>query len=157
MYEQALLASWPEGAMGDALDFWKLREMSPPRSRASDISRWWIEYLGYRLAWLYVYGKLPDGDIDHINGKPSDDRIKNLRDVSRSVNLQNQRAARSNNSSGLLGIFFQKTMNKWTSKIQLDWKTKSLGYFDTAESSAGFFKSRNVSFAKAGCLRRSSS
>ena len=104
---------------------------------------WWIEYLGYRLAWLYVHGKLPDGDIDHINGKPSDDRIKNLRDVSRSVNLQNQRAARSNNSSGLLGVFFQKTMNKWTSKIQLDWKTKSLGYFDTAEEAhAAYLKAK---------------
>jgi hypothetical protein len=90
-------------------------------------------YMAYRVAWLHMTGEWPGGDIDHINGDPTDDRFENLRDVSRSVNLQNQRRARSNSRSGVLGVFFQKTMNKWTAKLQLNWKTTSLGYFDTKE------------------------
>src|SRR3990167_3120706 len=50
-----------------------------------------ILYRAHRLAWLYVYGFWPPADIDHINGNRSDNRIVNLRSVTRSQNLQNMR------------------------------------------------------------------
>ena len=40
-------------------------------------------YRAHRLAWLYVYGTWPKHDIDHINRNRSDNRICNLRDVTR--------------------------------------------------------------------------
>lgn len=44
----------------------------------------------HRLAWLYVYGEWPTMDIDHINRDPTDNRICNLRHVSRSENNRNR-------------------------------------------------------------------
>jgi hypothetical protein len=38
-----------------------------------------VRHYEHRLAWLYVHGEHPTGDIDHDNGNPSDNRISNLR------------------------------------------------------------------------------
>lgn len=88
----------------------------------------------HRLAWLYMTGEWPTHQIDHINGDPSDNRIANLRDVSQSVNLENQRKPRSNNTSGYLGVKPYKRGNKkpWVSQIVVKGKTINLGYFETA-------------------------
>jgi hypothetical protein len=40
-----------------------------------------VEYKACDLAWLYVYGVWPIGEIEHINGERDDDRIANLRDT----------------------------------------------------------------------------
>ena len=61
-------------------------------------------YKAHRLAWFYVNGKWPKGLIDHINGIRSDNRIKNLRDVSDAVNQQNRRRALANSISGILVV-----------------------------------------------------
>jgi len=46
-------------------------------------------YLAHRLAWFYVYGAWPVSEIDHINLLKDDNRISNLRDVSRKENVWN--------------------------------------------------------------------
>lgn len=45
---------------------------------------------GHRLAWLLYYGEWPKLYLDHINQVKSDNRIKNLRQVTNSENLQNR-------------------------------------------------------------------
>lgn len=60
-------------------------------------------YRAHRLAWLYVHGKFPEGEIDHINGIRDDNRIENLRDVSAEENMKNKRVQK-NNTSGHRGI-----------------------------------------------------
>lgn len=49
-------------------------------------------YLAHRLAWFYVHGEWPPRgfEIDHINRVRHDNRISNLRVVTRSVNLRNR-------------------------------------------------------------------
>lgn len=61
-------------------------------------------YKAHRLAWLYVMGRWPKNDIDHINGVRCDNRIINLREATRAENKQNTRKANSNNRTGLLGV-----------------------------------------------------
>jgi hypothetical protein len=88
-------------------------------------------YFAHRLAWLYVHGKWPDNDIDHINGIRTDNKLCNLRDVTRRVNLQNLKAAKPNNLTGLLGV--SKARGKFWARIWIGKKRISLGYFYTPE------------------------
>lgn len=96
--------------------------------------RWGMKgYLVHRLVWLWVHGKWPDHDIDHINGVRTDNRLANLRDVPRLINVQNQRRAQVINKSGFLGVSvcgkkFRATLIVTGPRRQL-W----LGTFATAE------------------------
>ena len=69
-----------------------------------DISVAHKKYKAHRLAWLYIHGTWPEGEIDHINGILDDNRLDNLRVVTRSQNMQNQRRARIDNKVGMLGV-----------------------------------------------------
>lgn len=90
-----------------------------------------LRYKAHRLAWLYVNGDWPGGDIDHINGDRSDNRISNLRDIPHAANTQNRRKAHKNNGTGLLGA--HRDRNSFKSSIHSDGKQIFLGMFDTAE------------------------
>jgi hypothetical protein len=101
-------------------------------------------YYGHRLAWLYVFGEWPkDGEIDHINGDRIDNRISNLREVSRSKNNENKREPLPNNKSGYLGVFRKRS--RWTSRIRVNGKTHSLGGFDTPEAAhAAYLSAKRI-------------
>lgn len=88
-------------------------------------------YYAHRLAWVYVNGVEPAGVIDHANGNALDNRIGNLRDTSQSGNLENQRRARRDNSTGLLGV--SEKRGKWRAAIKVHGKTKHLGTFASAD------------------------
>lgn len=90
-------------------------------------------YTAYRLAWLYVYGEFPAGDIDHINRDPTDDRISNLRSVSHSANLHN--TLHRNAKSGHKGVHKTKE-NRWQARIRVNYKIHNLGTFATIEEAA---------------------
>jgi hypothetical protein len=47
-------------------------------------------YRLHRVVWLHVYGAWPTQEIDHINRVRHDNRLANLRDVSRLVNARNK-------------------------------------------------------------------
>lgn len=91
------------------------------------------QYYAHRLAWLYVYGSWPVADVDHIDGNPLNNAIENLRDVSRSVNMQNIKRARKDSHSGLVGVLKDKRKDRYMAYICVDGGRKYLGTFDTAE------------------------
>jgi hypothetical protein len=47
------------------------------------------QYLAHRLVWLYVYGRWPKEQIDHVNGIRGDNRLTNLRECNREQNRHN--------------------------------------------------------------------
>ena len=83
----------------------------------------------HRLAWLYIYGEWPKQDIDHIDGNPRNNRISNLRDISRSLNGQNQKKAQKRSKSGLLGACWCPRDEVWVSQIFADGRRHFLGNF----------------------------
>jgi hypothetical protein len=87
----------------------------------------------HRMAWLYVYGLIPKGNIDHINGNPSDNRISNLRLVNQSQNMQNTNKWKTN-TSGYKGVTWAKDKNKWVAQIWKNHKRHYLGSFDESET-----------------------
>lgn len=90
----------------------------------------------HRLVWLYHYGKMPGGQIDHINGDRSDNRIKNLRAVTQQQNSANMRM-KSNNKSGYKGV--TKYGNRYIAHIHISGKTSYLGSYDTPVAAHGAY------------------
>lgn len=91
------------------------------------------QYRCHRLAWFYFYGFWPKGEIDHINCLRNDNRIKNLRDVSKHMNTQNQRTHHINNKCKALGVC-KKQNGKFQAEIRNNGKKIYIGTFDTKEA-----------------------
>lgn len=85
----------------------------------------------HRLIFLLEQGYLPK-EIDHINGDRQDNRLENLREVTRSENQFNK-AMCSNNTSGFRGVNWHKHSKSWVVRVCTKGKTKILGYFKDLE------------------------
>lgn len=96
-------------------------------------------YKAHRVAWLMVHGVNAPKGIDHINGKPDDNRMCNLRLANQFENLQNT-AMRRNNTSGYPGVYWFKPLKKWRAKIMCNRKEYALGQFDSAEDAAEAYR-----------------
>ena len=117
--------------------------------------------LTHRLVWTIEFGDIPDGmDIDHIDGFRLNNKIDNLRVVSRSDNLKNKAKSRFN-KSGVTGVVFDKERGKWMAQIGGKGFHKNLGRFESfdeavsarllAEDELGYSKThgrRNNEFVK---------
>ena len=86
-------------------------------------------YRVHRVIFLWHYGYLPENDLDHINRDKEDNRIENLREVSRSCNMSN-RSLFKNNKTGITGVSVYKKNGKFVSHIRHNKKSICLGYFD---------------------------
>lgn len=91
-----------------------------------------IRLRGHRVAWAWVTGQWPDGDLDHINGQRWDNRFINLRKANRSQNLQNT-GIKKTNKSGVTGVHFCEDRQKWVAQISVNKKPTCLGRFDAFE------------------------
>jgi hypothetical protein len=95
-------------------------------------------YAAHRLAWFYVHGTWPEGEIDHINRLRDDNRISNLRDVDRQTNNINT-SIRADNKSGFKGVHWHKQSSKWRASARRNGKPVHLGSFRSqVEASAAY-------------------
>lgn len=85
-------------------------------------------YKCQRLAWLYVYGVFPIGQIDHKDHIRYHNWIDNLRDTSNADNHKNMKAS-TRNKSGKLGVHWHKASSKWIARIGYNGKVEHLGSF----------------------------
>lgn len=91
------------------------------------------EYQAHRLAVLYMTGKLPTQDVDHMNCNRADNRWINLRVVSRRINAHNRAGANRNNTSGWAGVHSFRG-KRWVAQITPPHKAKQhLGVFGSPE------------------------
>lgn len=91
--------------------------------------------------WLHrviaqLEGWAIDGSmVDHINGEPYDNRIENLRVVSRTQNAWNARM-NSNNTSGYRGVSFDCERGTWNAYITSNGKKRKIGRYRTREEAS---------------------
>ena len=110
-------------------------------------------YPAHRVAWFFVYGKLPSNYIDHINGIKHDNRICNLRDVTQTENNRSITMPR-HNKSGYVGVSWNKHAAKWAAVIRVDSKNRHLGLFlDPEQAHLAYLKAK-AEFHPAANLHR---
>ncbi len=105
-------------------------------SRKNGYRTIWIDgkhNYAHRLAWLYVYGYLPENQIDHVNHDPSDNRLINLRQATNTENSRNFSLG-SRNRSGQCGVSWHAQRSKWRATIRAGGKNIHLGLFATQEA-----------------------
>ena len=90
-------------------------------------------YLAHRLAWLYFYGCFPANKLDHVNRIRDDNRIENLRAATQRENKQNVSMQR-NNTSGAMGVCWDKSSNKWRAYVRADGRLMHLGLHTSIEA-----------------------
>lgn len=93
----------------------------------------------HRLAWAIFYGRWPR-ELDHINRNRSDNRIKNLREVSHLENARNcERVIRRGENA----IGTARRGKRWQAQISHGKRSIYLGVFATqAEAHAAYLTAR---------------
>ena len=83
----------------------------------------------HRVIWAICHGKWPKDSIDHINGDRQDNRLSNLRTVDTRANNMNK-GLLSANTSGVAGVFWDKSRRKWIARVTVNYRTIPCGRFD---------------------------
>lgn len=82
----------------------------------------------------FIMDAKSDEIVDHIHGVDSklDNRICNLRIATKGQNNMNT-STRSNNKSGVTGVWWRDNNSKWEARIGVEGKPIFLGYYDNFE------------------------
>ena len=88
-----------------------------------------LDYQVHRLVWLYVHGRWPAAQIDHIDGDRLNNRSENLREADASQNSFNTKS--KPNATGFKGVKLHR--GKYEARIRFYNKTVYLGSFGSAQ------------------------
>lgn len=107
------------------------------------------KYAAHRLVWLIETGAMPVGELDHIDGNKLNNRITNLRIVTRKQNCENK-GAQKNNQLGLRGVSFNTRLKKYVAQIQHNGVNLHLGVFvDPQDARAAYIEAQKKLFTHA--------
>ena len=84
------------------------------------------------LALAFIKNPQEKDCVDHIDGNPKNNNINDLRWATRMENSRNQKL-NIKNTSGVKGVYWYASKNKWHAQIQIDKIRVHLGYYDTIE------------------------
>lgn len=98
-------------------------------------------YYSHRYIYEKEYGPLdPDMDVDHINGNKLDNRLENLRAVSRSDNSFNRHKANLNSATGIRGVSWHKASQKYQVQVRGKYGGTFFRIEDTIEAAEQMFR-----------------
>ena len=93
-------------------------------------------YQGHRIALILSGVVFKPGEcVDHLNHIRTDNRLANLRVVSRVSNQRNQ-SCRSDNKTGVTGVMYLDRLKKYVARIMVNYEYVSLGTFETLEEAS---------------------
>ena len=99
--------------------------------------KWSLANGGYvhnpKVSYLHRFIMNPPENmvVDHINHNKLDNRKCNLRICTQHQN--NMNSGKRKNLSGVTGVHWCRTNNKWVAQIRINGKGHTLGYFNTIE------------------------
>lgn len=93
----------------------------------------------------FLLGTKKGIQVDHINRDVLDNRRKNLREVTNSVNGLN-RGLFKRNKLGVQGVNFDKRHKKFRAEIQIASKKMMLGYFDDIKTAEQAYLDKKKEF-----------
>lgn len=100
-----------------------------------------VLYGAHRLAFLYMTGRWPYEEVDHIDCDPSNNRWSNLREATRYDNNHNLRT-HCDNISGRKGVL--QNHKGWAAKIRAFGRTYHLGTFQTPEDAHAAYQEASL-------------
>lgn len=100
-------------------------------------------HLAHRLVFLYMTGSYPPYDVDHEDGNCDDNRWHKIHAATPAENGKNRRIP-TTNTSGHMGVCWQKSCNKWAARITANGKSKHLGSFADIEDAITARKAANI-------------
>ena len=90
-------------------------------------------------------GQQIDGmEIDHINNNGLDNRVDNLRVVTKRENSRNQSSRKVNANTTYAGVTWREHAHKWWARVRVDGKQVHLGYFNSAVDAAMAYDRANL-------------
>lgn len=75
-----------------------------------------IATFAHRVAWVFMTGRLPEQEIDHVDHNRTNNAWANLRAVTRGENCKNQTISKKN-TSGMTGVSWSKTHKNWRADV----------------------------------------
>lgn len=96
----------------------------------------------HRVIWLMETGEWPE-KIDHQDGVTDNNRLSNLRAVDGIENNKNRRMSK-NNTSGVMGVTWNRKVGKWQALIREGRKTHYLGVFHNLADAAAARKNAEL-------------
>jgi hypothetical protein len=95
-----------------------------------------INLTEHRVIYEHFNGIIPEGMvIDHIDGNPGNNSIKNLQSITQSRNIMKGRLTKKN-TTGVRGVSFEKERKRYIAEGKIDGVYYRIGHFYDLESAA---------------------
>lgn len=96
-------------------------------------------YRAHRLAWVYMTGEWPPGQVDHRDRDRANNRWSNLRIATNQQNQANAGVSR-NSTSGVKGVYWNKQRQKWQAKLCVGRRQIHGGFYDDIDRASSAYQ-----------------
>lgn len=101
-------------------------------------------YRASRIIFKLMTGVEPD-QVDHEDGNRQNNRWNNLRNVDGFTNQKNMKKP-SNNTSGTIGVCWDKSKERWNARIKVNSKTIHLGRYKELNDAVNARKAAEIQY-----------
>lgn len=125
-------------------------EAGSPRTNSRHDKNYWYVKLDSKalkrshLVFLFLNGRWPDLQIDHINGDSLDDRASNLREATATQNAWNHKTRRKRSTTPM-GVRLLRS-GKYQARIAVNKQQIVIGLFETPDMAAQAYQQKRKEF-----------